>query len=179
MLIRPARSTDFDAIATLTNRSIVGSAIHFGYEPVSGAELRDLWSAKRERYPWLVAELEGGAFAGYAKAGVWRERAAYAWVVETAVYVEPAAHRQGVGKALYARLLTVLREQGYHMAVAGITLPNEGSVRLHEAAGFEFVGRFAEVGWKLGAWHDVGFWQARLAPVSESAAEISAPRQAP
>lgn len=179
MLIRPARPADFDAIATLTNRSIVGSAIHFGYEPVSGHELRELWSAKRERYPWLVAQLDDGSFAGYAKAGVWRERAAYAWVVETAVYVEPSAHRRGAGKALYARLLDDLRSQGYHAAVAGITLPNEASVRLHEAVGFEFVGRFAEVGWKLNAWQDVGFWQAMLTPTARPAAEISAPPQTP
>lgn len=178
MVIRPARTTDFPAIAALTNRSIVGSAIHFGYEPVTGDELRNLWNAKRDKYPWIVAELDGRTFAGYAKAGVWRERAAYAWVVETAVYVEPAAHRRGVGKALYRRLLKELCEQGFHAAVAGITLPNEASVKLHESVGFQFVGQFAEVGWKLDAWHDVGFWQVALAPKSAVAGAITPPNDA-
>ena len=68
---------------------------------------------------------------------------------------------RGVGRALYAALLERLRALGYHAAIAGIALPNEGSVRLHEAVGFEYVGTFREVGRKFEAWHDVGFWQLR------------------
>lgn len=184
MHIRSAREQDFPAIAAVTNRAIVGSAIHFAYEPVTAEELAALWCAKRDRYPWLVAEQPGerggeARFAGYAKAGVWRDRSAYGWTVETAVYVEPWAHRRGVGRALYTALLDVLREQGYRAAVAGITLPNAASVRLHEAVGFRHVGVFPRVGWKLDRWHDVGFWEATLGESGAPAQPIRAPRLIP
>ncbi len=157
--------------------------MHFSYEPVSAEELRSQWRAKIDKYPWCVAVLEekekqslsSGGFAGYAKAGAWRDRSAYSWTVETAVYVDPAAQRMGVGKALYIRLLKTLQSQGYHAAIAGITLPNEASVALHEALGFQFVGRFAEVGWKLDLWHDVGFWQLNLARADAHARAVKSP----
>ncbi len=183
MLIRPAQEEDFPAIATLTNRYILGSAVHFSYEPVSAEELRSVWRGGKAKYPWCVATLEdseknslsSGGFAGYAKAGAWRDRSAYSWTVETALYVEPSAQRLGVGKALYIRLLKTLQGQGYHAAIAGITLPNEASVGLHEAVGFQYVGRFAEVGWKLDEWHDVGFWQLNLARAEAHARAVKAP----
>ncbi|HTI35288.1 MAG TPA: GNAT family N-acetyltransferase, partial [Miltoncostaea sp.] len=87
---------------------------------------------------------------------------AYRWAAETAVYVDPGHHRRGVGRRLYAALLAQLREQGVRTACAGITLPNPGSVALHESMGFAPVGVFRRVGWKHGAWHDVGWWQIDL-----------------
>lgn len=178
MHIRPVRDDDFDAIAALTNRYIVGATTHFAYEPVTADELRDGWRKHRDRYPFLVAETPedpapnsaspqrapSGAsrFAGYAKAGPWRERAAYAWTPEVSIYIEPAAHRRGIGKTLYAALLTDLRTRGFHSAIAGITLPNPASIRLHESLGFTPVGTVRHAGWKLDAWHDVGFWQVML-----------------
>lgn len=170
MLIRPIQPADFDAVAALTNIYIRDTAIHFATQPVSADELRASWQRTRERYPWLVAEVDqptpaaqaGGAFAGFARAYTWRERAAYQWTPEVGVYVEPRFHRRGVGRALYAKLLDILRRQGYRSAVAGITLPSEPSVRLHEAMGFVRVGTVRDAGFKLGRWHDVGFWQVRL-----------------
>jgi phosphinothricin acetyltransferase len=99
---------------------------------------------------------------GMAYAGPWNERAAYQWTVESTIYVDPSAHRRGVGDALYAELLDRLRGLGFRSAVAVIALPNEPSVRLHERHGFTHVGRLLEAGHKHGAWHDVGFWQCRL-----------------
>ena len=78
-----------------------------------------------------------------------------------AVYVDPAHARKGVGRALYAELLKLLAER-YHAAFAGIALPNEASIGLHEAMGFSPVGIYREVGWKMGGWRDVGWWQRLL-----------------
>ena len=172
--MRAAVASDFDPIAELTNHFIAETAIHFGYEPVTGEALRAGWQGHRARYPTLVAELDGG-FAGFCKAGPWRERAAYAWTVETGVYVRPALHRRGVGRALYAPLLDGLRAQGFQTVVAGIALPNDASVRLHEALGFAKVAHVARAGWKFGAWHDVGFWQRDLAAPGSPPAPLGPP----
>jgi phosphinothricin acetyltransferase len=163
MLIRAARESDFDAVAEVINHYIRETAIHFGAEPVTAAELREPWSIHREMYPFLVAEVEG-RFAGFSKAGSYRERAAYAWTVETTVYLAPGMERKGIGKALYERLLAILREQGFETAIGGIALPNEASVRLHEALGFVKVGHIARAGWKFARFHDLGFWQRDLHP---------------
>lgn len=159
--IRDFESRDAALANALTNHFIVHTAIHLGVEPATDAEFAALWTAGRERFPWLAAEVDG-RFAGYAKAGPWRLREGYAKTVETGIYIAAEARGRGVGKALYAGLLARLRTAGFHRAVAAVTLPNEASVRLHEAVGFCPVGVFREAGWKFGAWRDVGFWEARL-----------------
>jgi phosphinothricin acetyltransferase len=122
------------------------------------------------QYPWLVCEISG-QLAGYVYANKIRERAAYRWAVETAVYVDTAHHRRGLAKALYMSLFSILREQGYFKTYAGITLPNPASVRLHESVGFRSVGVFGGIGYKLGKWHDVGWWQLDLQPEIENPPE--------
>jgi L-amino acid N-acyltransferase YncA len=107
---------------------------------------------------------EDGEVAGYAYASQHNSRAAYRWAVDVAVYVDPSRRRRGAGRRLYGALLEELRERGYRIACAGITLPNDASVGLHEALGFEPVGIYRRVGWKAGAWHDVGWWQLELTP---------------
>lgn len=163
MLLRDPVEADFAAVAELTNRFIRDTAVHFGYEPLAAGALRAAWEEERRRYPWVVAEAgPGGAFLGYAKAGPWRTRQAYAWSAETTVYVVAGQERRGVGRALYGRLLEGLRARGFHAALGCITLPNHPSVALHEALGFAHVGTFPRAGWKFGRWHDVGFWQLLL-----------------
>jgi phosphinothricin acetyltransferase len=159
--IRSVEDADWPAIADLTNHYIEHTAVHFGYEPVTPTELRDLWWPKRDLYPFLVAA-DGARFLGYAKAGLWRERAAYKWTAEVGIYVARDAQRTGVGTRLYQALIDECRERGFHSLVGGITLPNEPSVRLHERVGFVKVAHFAHAGFKFGAWHDVGFWQVML-----------------
>jgi len=112
-------------------------------------------------HAWLVAERDG-AVSGYAYGSPHRERAAYSSSCDVAVYVDPAHAREGIGRALYAQLLPLLATRGFHAAFAGIALPNEGSVALHETMGFTPVGIYREVGWKLGGWRDVGWWQRLL-----------------
>ncbi|WP_205699102.1 arsinothricin resistance N-acetyltransferase ArsN1 family B [Conexibacter sp. SYSU D00693] len=116
-----------------------------------------------ERFPWLVAERDGEV-AGYAYAGPHRDRAAYRWAVDVAVYVHEAHQRQGVGRELYGDLLPLLARQGFTQALAGITVPNAASVALHEAFGFQLVGVYRDIGFKAGAWRDVGWWQLALRP---------------
>jgi L-amino acid N-acyltransferase YncA len=128
----------------------------------------------QQRHRFLVAE-DAGAIAGYAYAGVHRTRAAYRWTTEVAVYVARERHRSGVGRRLYENLFDRLREQNYRLAVAGVTLPNDASVGLHEALGFRKVGVFPRIGWKFGRWHDVGWWSLDLhAPADEPPDELTA-----
>jgi L-amino acid N-acyltransferase YncA len=114
-------------------------------------------------HPWLVAE-DDGEIVGYAYASLHRERAAYRWAADVALYVDASHHRRGLGRQLYEPLLDLLRRQRFRIACAGVTLPNDASVGLHEALGFEAVGVFKHIGWKAGAWQDVGWWQLRLLP---------------
>lgn len=171
MVVRDAQASDFEFIAGLTNHFIAHTAIHFGHEAVSADELRSSWEKTRGRYPYLVSEVDG-RFAGYAKAGVWRERAAYQWTAETGIYVEASLHRRGVGRTLYAALIDACRGRGFHSLIGGITLPNDASVRLHESLGFVGVGRVVRAGWKFGMWHDVGFWQLMLRDGGHVAADL-------
>jgi L-amino acid N-acyltransferase YncA len=115
------------------------------------------------RYPWLVAE-SGGEVIGYAYACPHRSRPAYRWAVEVSVYVAAGQWRRGYGRALYAELIERLRRQRFQVACAGITLPNDASTALHESMGFVPVGVYRRIGWKAGAWRNVGWWQLELEP---------------
>ena len=159
MVIRTARDEDFATIAEITNHYITTTTIHFGYEPVTADELRE--QAWDTRFPWLVVE-EGDVVLGYAKAGTWRARAAYQWTAELGLYIAPDARRKGHGRALYAELIAECKRRGFRSLVAGITLPNDPSIALHETLGFEAVGTFRDAGYKNGTWCDVGWWQLRL-----------------
>jgi len=160
-LVRDFEARDVAPANALTNHFIAHTSTHFGSVAATDEAFAAAWEKGRARYPWLAAEVDG-RFAGYAKAGVWRERDAYARTAETGLYVADGLRGRGVGRALYAVLLQRLRAMGFHTVVAGVTLPNEASVRLHEAVGFRPVGVFHAVGHKFGAWHDVGFWELDL-----------------
>jgi phosphinothricin acetyltransferase len=112
-------------------------------------------------HPWLVCE-RAGQIAGYAYASPHRTRAAYRWSVDTSVYVAQDHQRAGVGRGLYVSLFAILAAQGYFTAYAGIALPNPASIALHESVGFTRIGVYRRVGFKHGAWHDVGWWQLTL-----------------
>ncbi len=131
------------------------------------APSREEMAARIERvsatHQWLVAEV-GSEVIGYAYACAHRERPAYRWATDVSVYVAEARRRHGVGRALYEGLLERLRHQRFRVACAGITLPNDASVQLHESLGFRAVGVYRGIGWKAGAWRDVGWWQLELLP---------------
>jgi len=158
--VRLARPDDAPALAAVYAPAVAGP-ISFELTAPAPAEMAARLAAISAHAPWLVLE-RAGAVVGYAYAARHRERAAYQWSVDVSVYVAPAHHRTGVGRALYAALLPMVRAQGFYVAHAGVTLPNPGSVGLHEAFGFTPVGVYPAVGYKLGAWHDVGWWRLAL-----------------
>lgn len=159
--IRVASQQDADAIAAIYGPIVRGTAISFEIEPPTPREMAKRIAKTLEAYPWLVAEREGNV-AGYAYASKHREPGAYRWSVTASVYVAEAARHQGVGRALYERLFEILTAQGFHSAFAGIALPNQASVALHEAVGFKPIGIYKEVGFKHGQWRDTGWWRLEL-----------------
>ncbi len=162
-MVRPARPDDAQACAAIYANYVVGDVISFEEVPPGAEEMGDRMAELSGSYPWLVSE-RAGEVAGYAYAGQHRSRAAYRWAADVSVYVSPAHHRTGVGRELYEALFERLREQGVRVVCAGVTLPNEASVGLHETLGFTPVGVYQKIGWKLGRWHDVGWWQLALLP---------------
>lgn len=136
------------------------TCISFELDPPDTAEMARRIAEYGASHAWLIAEVEG-ALAGYAYGSPHRTRAAYASSCDVAVYVDPAFARQGIGRALYRELLSRLARD-YHAAFAGIALPNAASVALHETMGFVHLGTYREVGWKLGAWRDVAWYQRLL-----------------
>jgi phosphinothricin acetyltransferase len=114
-------------------------------------------------YPWLIGEIDG-QIAGYVYGSRYRERKAYQWAVNVAVYVDPNQHRRGLARILYETLFEILRVEGFYKALAGISLPNPASVGLHERLGFRPSAIIPGVGYKLGRWLDVGWWQLDLQP---------------
>lgn len=137
--------------------------VTFEVVPPTLDQMRDRIARITDEYPWLVGEVDGRV-VGYVYASRFRERAAYRWTAEVAVYVAPSAQRRGLGRALYTSLIAILRAQGFFQAVAGITVPNISSIRLHESVGFQQTGVFPAVGHKEGRWLDVGWWQLALQP---------------
>lgn len=165
MIVRRASGGDAAAVAAIYAPYVEATPITFEVAPPSADEMRGRIEAGAGLYPWLVAEVDG-AVAGYAYATAFRPRPAYRYAVEVTAYLAQGQEGRGYGKALYARLLPLLEAQGFTQAMAAITLPNAASLRLHESAGFARAGVYAQVGWKCGAWHDVGLWQRPLAPAS-------------
>lgn len=163
--IRIAVPSDAAAIQAIYAPFVERTAISFELDPPSIEEMAQRISSTLATYPYLVAE-RNGEVIGYAYASQHRAREAYRWSVDVTVYVSPQAHRSGIGRGLYDRLLSILQCQGFHAAYAGIALPNIGSVRLHESLGFIHIGTYPEVGFKHGRWHDVGYWRKSLNDVS-------------
>jgi phosphinothricin acetyltransferase len=159
--IRLARPHDAAAVGQIYAPAIEESAISFELEVPSVDEMRRRIERTMPDYPWIVAEV-GGRVVGYAYADAFSDRAAYRWSVATSVYVDAAAQGRGHGRELYSALFDVLAMLGYREALAGIALPNAASVGLHESFGFEPVAHYRRVGWKLGRWHDVGWWQRSI-----------------
>jgi L-amino acid N-acyltransferase YncA len=165
--IRVATTDDAPGILAIYAPYCLSSHVSFEIEAPSEEQITQRITHVTNQFPWLVGEIDGEV-AGYVYASSHRERAAYRWAVDVAVYVGDAHLRRGLGRALYTSLFAMLREQGYFQAYAGIALPNAGSVGLHEALGFRPVAVFPKVGYKLGRWRDVGWWQLQLQPEIEN-----------
>jgi phosphinothricin acetyltransferase len=158
MNIRNAELNDSETIADIYNYYIEYTHHSFEIEAVSITEMQDRISAITENYPFLVAE-ENGEITAYAYASCFKPRSAYKKSVEVSVYVKNDLKQQRLGTKLYERLFDELSKMDVHAVIAGISLPNEASIKLHERFGMEKVAHFREVGFKLGRWIDVGYWE--------------------
>lgn len=162
MLIRDAVEHDAPAIADIYNPYVLNTTISFEEEAVSSDEIaKRMTQVQQQGLPYLVLETNAEV-QGYAYATPWRVRKAYRYSVEVTVYLKASAHGQGYGTALYQALFTRLKAMGVHAVIGGITQPNPASVSLHEKLGMRQVALFPEVGFKFGAWRDVGYWQLNL-----------------
>lgn len=160
-MIRDARQSDAAAVAAIFRPVAEGTAISFASAAPSAEDFRAKIADTLPKLPWLVDERQGKVL-GYAYASPHRALGAYRWCVELSVYVAGEARGRGVGRGLYVELIALLRRQGYQNAYAGITLPNDASVALHESLGFRRFAVYPSIGWKLGRWHDVGWWSLAL-----------------
>jgi len=158
--VRAASDRDATACAAIYAHYVTDTAITFELDPPSAAEMANRIAAATRSHAWLVLE-DRSSVVGYAYGGTFNARPAYRWACEVSVYLEPGLRRTGGGRALYEALLPRLAQRGFRIAVAGMTLPNDASVGLHLALGFEPVGTFAHIGFKHGRWHDVA-WAQRI-----------------
>jgi phosphinothricin acetyltransferase len=177
MLVRLARRDDVPAILGISNWAALNTHANFAVELETLESWTDSFDRTHERFPWLVAEDDAMRVIGFAKASPHRSRCAYAWTAEVSVYVHPDHHGQGIGTALYGRLIPLLKAQGFVTLIAGIAGPNPASERLHESFGFQRVGVFERVGWKFDRWHDVGYWEAFLKEGDEPPAPLRTVRE--
>ena len=159
--IRLATEADAAQMLAIYAPFVRESPITFEVAPPTVEEFRTHVADTLESLPWLVCDA-GGVVLGFAYAARHRPREAYQWSADCSVYVHAGHRGRGVGRALYTSLFAGLRVLGYYNVYAGITLPNAPSVALHEALGFVAVGVYASVGYKMGAWHDVGWWGLAL-----------------
>lgn len=159
--IRPAALADAESVAQIYNHYIAASTVTFEKVQLETADVEDRIRKTIESFPWLIYELEG-SIRGFAYAGSYHGRAAYRHTVEISVYVENGFEGKRIGSRLYEALFAILEKKEIHAIIAGIALPNPGSVALHERFGMEKVAHFKEVGRKFDQWIDVGHWQRIL-----------------
>ncbi|WP_019028100.1 arsinothricin resistance N-acetyltransferase ArsN1 family B [Colwellia piezophila] len=162
-MIRAVQTTDAEAICAIYNYYITDTVITFEEEVLTVIEMHQrITSVLDADLPWLVVEDETGQVVGYAYAAKWRERFSYRFSVEVTAYLSPERGGKGLGTQLYQQLFIILKAQGMHSAIGGITLPNAASVALHEKFNMEKVAHFKDVGLKFNRWLDVGYWQVTL-----------------
>lgn len=159
--IRLAIAGDAPAVHAIYTPIVEQTIISFELTPPSVKEIGQRIETTTAQFPWLVCETNGEV-TGYAYASQHNVRLAYQWAVNVSAYVQAQWRGHGIGRGLYEALFALLRAQGYYGAYAGITLPNPASVALHESVGFTPLGVYRAVGYKHGAWHDVGWWECEL-----------------
>jgi len=177
-MIRPAEPRDAAQVAAIYRPFCEENCVSFEAEAPGASEIAARIETTSRQFPWLVDERDG-VIAGYAYASQHRARAAYRWVAEATIYVHQGFQGKGVGRSLYTELFDRLRGRGYFKAYAGIVVPNPPSQAFHEAIGFKNVAMYRHVGYKLGAWRDVGWWQYDIQPVVDIPPDPRPPSTAP
>lgn len=160
-IIRLATEQDAGQVREIYAPFCGDSSVSFEFQPPTFDEMQQRIVNVVQKLPWLVCERHR-EILGFAYAVIHRERAAYQWSVDVSVYIRATERRSGIGRALYTSLFQVLVLQGYYNAYAVVTLPNPGSIRLHEVMGFQLIGIYRGVGCKGGIWHDVAWFELLL-----------------
>lgn len=161
-MIRSVTSSDIPAITAIYNHYISHSAVTFEEDIIDDNEMKTRIEHVTQLLPWLVY-VEDDLVTAHAYATPWKARSAYRYSVETSsIYVDHRSQKRGIGSTLYSRLMDELANRNFHTIIGGITLPNIGSIRLHEKLGFKKIAEFEEVGFKFGEWRNVGYWQLTL-----------------
>jgi L-amino acid N-acyltransferase YncA len=160
-VVRDAVPADAAACAAIYAPYVTGSTVTFEYDPPSDGEMAGRIARALRTHAWVVLEV-GERVVGYAYAAPVKERAAYAWSCEVSVYLSHGRGGRGEGRLLYEALFARLSARGFRRAIAGMTVPNDASTRLHRALGFEPIGVQRRIGWKHGAWRDVAWAQRDL-----------------
>ncbi|HUB24925.1 MAG TPA: arsinothricin resistance N-acetyltransferase ArsN1 family B [Tepidisphaeraceae bacterium] len=167
LIIRQARLEDGPALADIYRPYVLEAPTSFEEIAPTPQEMSQRVRQTLASWPYLVAE-DAGRAIGYVYATSHGARASYRWSVDVSVYIAATHHRRGIGRRLYQQLFPLLVKQGYVMAYAGVTIPNEGSIALHESLGFDMVGIYRNAGYKFGMWRDVGWWELALVnPIPE------------
>lgn len=169
--VRRPYSVDFPAMLEISNWATCHTTSNFRFEAETLEHWVQLSQGKPETYPWFVAE-HNGQVVGFAMASPFKDRCGFAPTAEVSVYVHPDHVGTGIGSALYRKLIPTLAAQGFQSLVAVITIPNDGSERLHKQFGFRRVGELSRVGWKFGRWHDVAYWQLLLRKDADAPASL-------
>ena len=172
--IRSALESDCQSMLGIYTPIVQNTATSFEFEVPTNQQFLLRVSNIQNHFPWLVCTKDS-SLTGYAYAGPHRGRKAYQWSAELSVYIDPEYHRLGIARALYTALIEILKLQGYFTVLAGISLPNENSVRFHESLGFTPIGVYQNIGFKFNRWHSVGWWQYAL---SDYPTHVSAPQKA-
>ncbi len=157
-MLRAVSPQDANQLAEIYNYYILNTTVSFEEQPISIQDMEKRIFEKITKLPWIVYEKES-RILGYAYASPWKPRAAYRQSAESSVYLNPDYQGQGIGSMLYQELLQLLKKMNFHAIMAGIALPNSGSVALHEKFGFEKVAHFKEIGYKFGEYIDVAYWE--------------------
>jgi L-amino acid N-acyltransferase YncA len=159
--IRFIQETDIQSVLNIYRPYVLNTYITFEYDVPTFEEFSKKIRTITLEYPWLVC-LQDNQIIGYAYASEHRHRTAYKWSPESTIYLTENMQGKGIGRILYSTLFDILRLQGFFNVYAGVGMPNEKSERLHKAVGFQELGIFKKVGYKLGKWHDTKWFQLHL-----------------
>lgn len=168
---RLGKQADCEAIAAIYAPYVTTTAVSFEEQAPTHLEIWNRMQKAFEKHLWLVCELNG-VLIGFAYAGHHRERKAYQWLAEVSIYVADGFHKKGIATGLYARLHSILKEQGFVQTYAGMTLPNPASQGFHKRFGYEEFAVYENSGFKFDQWHSTGWMKRQLRELPEKPDEL-------
>ncbi len=170
MIIREATTSDANALSKIYKYYVDNFPYSFEYVAPSIKEFSERIVDISKKFPFFVCE-DNGEIVGFAYAHQFKERKAYQWVCETSIYVKNGCTQKGIGRMLYAKLIPILKKQGFVKAYAVLGCPNQGSEIFHEKMGFSLVATLPDIGYKLGCWHDIKYYVLEFNPFRDDMPE--------